>query len=72
MSDYENESGELMSCSTLKPRKRPSKRLTSFLRVYDEETNDIRCLWLSNSYALNCPILRTCRECGRCKVFQDD
>ncbi len=52
----------------LKARKRSNKRLVQLLSVYDADSDEIRCLWLSMPYAVNCPIIRTCLECGRCKL----
>lgn len=52
----------------LKARKHPDQRVLRFLSVHDEDSDEIRCLWLSMPYALNCPILRTCIECGRCTL----
>jgi len=55
-----------MSCSTLKARKRPVKGFASFLSVYDADVDQIVTTWLKIPSTLECPILKTCEECGRC------
>lgn len=55
-----------MSCLTKKAQKKAAGGFVNFLRVYDADTDEIASTWLRLDYTLNCPILKTCLECGRC------
>ena len=50
----------------LKAQKKPVEGYINVLRVYDADTDEIIAMWLKTPSTLECPILKTCQECGRC------
>jgi len=66
MSDYENESGKLMKRLRSKASKKPKKGYISFVKYWDADTDEIITTWLGMPLTLECPILKTCQECGKC------